>query len=436
LAYKKSSRLDHIGQEQNSVPGLLQHDEDRSRTLMRTETHHKLRMLGVEDVREANELKLLHIIRDRQPISRADLVNATVLRPGTVSVVVNRLLRASVVYEGEPAPSSGGRPATYLQINAEKAYVVGISIGVQHTVYGVGDFNGRILNQRTVRTNCDAAKFLTELGNEIASQLKSNFRRARMTGVGVSVPGLIDRVEGRLVRSPNLGWRNVPIASLLEDILGLPVQVENDANAAALSELWYGPMEIWSAHCMLFVLIVEGVGIGTGLILNGEVYVGSRIGLGGFGHIPMDPKGPKCSCGSIGCWEALASDEAALARFAASCEDPDKQVDSLHDLIALAQSGDNCARQELVNTASLIGRGIKALAQGLAPEVVVIGGQITTAWSTIEPVLLHELQGEYLVPGLSRPQLRPASVEQPSFFGAFPVALRSVLHKPKKTARV
>lgn len=402
---------------------------------MRTETSHKLRMLGVEDVREANELKLLHVIRDRQPISRADLVKATGLRPGTVSVVVNRLLRASVVYDGEAAPSRGGRPATYLQINAEKAYVVGISIGVQHTIYGVGDFNGRILNQRTIRTECDAAKFLTQLGNEIASQLKSNFHRARMAGVGVSVPGLIDRVEGRLVRSPNLDWRDVPMASLLEGILDLRVHVENDANAAALAELWYGPMEIWSAHCMLFVLIVEGVGIGTGLILNGEVYVGSRIGLGGFGHIPMDPKGPKCSCGSIGCWEALASDEATLARFAVSCENPAKQVRSLHDLIALAQSGDSCARQELVNTASLIGRGIKALAQGLAPDVVVIGGQITTAWSTIEPVLLDELQGEYLVPGVSRPQLRPASVEQPSFFGAFPVALRSVLHKPKKNAR-
>ncbi|MGI9074025.1 MAG: ROK family protein [Bryobacteraceae bacterium] len=403
---------------------------------MRTETSHKLRMLGVEDVREANELKLLHVIRDRQPISRADLVKATGLRPGTVSVVVNRLLRASVIYEGEAAPSSGGRPATYLQINAEKAYVVGISIGVHHTIYGVGDFNGRILNHRTVRTDCDAAKFLTELGNEIASQLKSNFHRASLAGVGVSVPGLIDRVEGRLMRSPNLCWRDVPIASLLEGILNLRVQVENDANAAALSELWYGPMEIWSANCMLFVLIAEGVGIGTGLILNGEVYVGSRIGLGGFGHIPMDPKGPRCSCGSIGCWEALASDEAALGRFAVACENPDKQVDSLHDLIALAQSGDNCARQELLNTASLIGRGIKALAQGLAPDVVVIGGQIATAWSTIEPVLLDELEGEYLVPGVSRPQLRPASVEQPSFFGAFPVALRSVLHKPKKAARV
>ena len=187
-----------------------------------------------------NELKLLHIIRDRQPISRVDLVKATGVRAGTVSVIVNRLLRASVVHEGELAPSSGGRPATYLQINAEKAYVVGISIGVHQTVYGVSDFNGRILNQRTVRTEADGEQFLADLGEDIASQLMANFRPGRLAGVGVSIPGLVDRADGCLVRSPNLGWRDVPIASILEHKLNLPVHVENDANAAALSELWYG----------------------------------------------------------------------------------------------------------------------------------------------------------------------------------------------------
>lgn len=182
-----------------------------------------------------------------------------------------------------------------------------------------------------------------------------NFRRNRLAGVGVSIPGLVDRADGCLVRSPNLGWRDVPIVSILESKLDLPVHVENDANAAALSELWYGPMEVWSAHCLLFILIVEG--IGTGLIINGEVYVGSRIGMGGFGHIPLDPAGPPCSCGSIGCWEAVASDEATLARFATCNKNPDRRPASVHDLIALAHSGDACARDELIASASHTGRG-------------------------------------------------------------------------------
>lgn len=383
-------------------------------------------MLGVDDVRESNELKLLHIIRDRQPISRAELVAFTGLRAGTVSVIVNRLLRAGVVHEANIAPSSGGRPATYLQMNAERAYVVGMNIGVRQTTYGVSDFNGRILSQRSVRTDADAPAFLKHLGKEIAGQIGTTFQRARFAGVGVSVPGLIDRTKGHLVVSPNLGWRDVPICPILESELDLPVQVENDANAAALSELWYGPMEIWSAHCLLFVLVVEG--IGTGLLLNGEVYAGSRIGTGGFGHIPMDPHGPECSCGSIGCWEMLASDCAMLSRFMASGHSGGEHPSSVRDLISLAQSGHEAAQRELLHTASLIGRGVKCLAQGLAPEVIVIGGQIAAAWPMIEPTLQAELHGEYLLPGISQPQLRPASVEQPGWFGTFPIALRRALH--------
>lgn len=388
---------------------------------MRANAPKKLQMLGMEDVRETNELKLLHVIRDRQPISRADLVKATGLRAGTVSVIVNRLIRNAVVHQGEEAPSSGGRPATYLQVNAEKAYVVGLSIGVNQTMYGIGDFNGRILSQRTLRTEPEPKEFLAHVSRAIGTQLKTAFPRARVAGLGVSVPGLIDRIDGHLVRSPNLGWRDVPIRSILEAELGVPIHVENDANAAALSELWYGPMELWSAHCMLFVLVVEG--IGTGLILNGEVYGGSRIGLGGFGHIPMDPEGPVCSCGNVGCWEVLASDRATLARFATADGKDNRHVGSVSELIALAQSGDRLARRELLKTGSLLGRGIKGLAHGLAPEVVVVGGQIAAAWPIIEPALSKEVQGEYLVPEVSTPQLRPASVEQPSFFGAFPLAL-------------
>jgi predicted NBD/HSP70 family sugar kinase len=273
-------------------------------------------------------------------------------------------------------------------------------------------------------------RFLADLGENIASHVTANFRRGRLAGVGVSIPGLVDRTDGCLVRSPNLGWRDVPIASILERKLNLPVHVENDANAAAFSELWYGPMDVWGAQCLLFVLIVEG--IGTGLILNGEVYVGSRIGMGGFGHIPLDPAGPVCSCGSIGCWEALASDEATLARFAAANGHSGRLPASLRDLIGLVEAGNESAKRELITTASYMGRAIKGLSHGLAPEVVVIGGQIASAWSIIESHLLNELQGEYLLPDISRPKLRPASVENPPFFGAFPVALRSVLHKRKK----
>lgn len=392
----------------------------------------RLRVLGVEDVRETNELKFLHLIRDKQPISRADLAKATGLRAGTVSVIVNRLMKAGVIHEGQEAPSSGGRPPTYLHINAEKAYVVGISIGVRQSTYAVSDFNGRILNQRTLHTGSDARQFLRRLGKHISTFMETNFKRQGLAAVAVSIPGLVDRAEGSVLISPNLGWTDVPVTAVLEEELSVPVHIENDANAAALSELWYGPMDVWSAHTILFILVVEG--IGTGLIVNGEIYTGSRLGVGGFGHLPIDPQGPRCSCGNVGCWEAMASDEATLERFRASCKALDSPPQTLAGLIALAQAGDRCARDALLTTASLLGRGIRGLAHGIAPDSIVIGGQIAAAWTLIEPALQQEMQSKYFVGGISQPTLRPATVEHPCLFGAIPVALRSVLH-PRKRAQ-
>ena len=179
-------------------------------------TADKLQVLGVQDVRETNELRLLHLIRDRQPVSRTDVVKATGLRPGTVSVVVNRLLKAGFVYEAEEAPSIGGRRAVYLRVNEKKAYAVGVSIGVQRCVYAVSDFNGRVLSERTVPVQSNPEASVRFVGREISTDLRSNFSDAVFSGVGVSIPGLLDRVNGVVISSPNLGWRNVAVKQLLE----------------------------------------------------------------------------------------------------------------------------------------------------------------------------------------------------------------------------
>ncbi|MDQ2844499.1 MAG: ROK family transcriptional regulator [Acidobacteriota bacterium] len=389
-----------------------------------------LQVLGVQDVRETNEMRLLHLIRDRQPVSRADLIKETGLRPGTVSVVVNRLLKSELIYEAEEAPSKGGRRAVYLQVNAEKAYAVGVSVGVQQSVYVVSDFNGRVLSQRSLPSEREAAPFFASLGREIANHLKADYANSRFAGIGVSVPGLVDRDNGVVVSSPNLGWLNVPVRQLLENEVKLPVQVENDANAAALSELWYGPLEASRAQSLLFVLVVDG--IGTGFILNGELHIGSSIGSGGFGHISMDPSGPLCSCGNIGCWEALAADPATVKRFQNKSPKLASLVRSVHDIIALAVNGESSAVRQIRETATLLGRGIRGLAQGLTPEVIVVGGEITEAWPLIESTLKEELRSGYLIEGLSLPQLRRASTENPSLFGAIPLALRSVLKNEKR----
>jgi predicted NBD/HSP70 family sugar kinase len=379
-----------------------------------------LKMIGVRDMRDINQTVFLHLIRERQPLSRADIVKATGLRPGTVSAIVNRLIKEKLVYEGVEGPSSGGRPPKYLYINAESAYVLAIDLGVKETLYAVSDFNGRILLQKAVVTEGEPEEFIRSLAAEINTLVQTQFPRARVEAIGVSVPGLVDRAEGSVIVSPNLGWHSVPVRALLEEELGLPVYVENDANAAAFAELWYGPLEEVSARTLLCVLVVEG--LGTGLIINGELHVGTRIGLGGFGHMTMDHSGKICSCGRRGCWETFASDRATIERYRALAK-PRNRAQTVTEIIARAKQGDEAALEAVRTTARYLGEGIASLAHGLSPEVVVIGGEITGAWPILSPIIKECVKSNYIVPPISF-NIRPSSVQRPSLFGAIPIALQ------------
>lgn len=389
---------------------------------MKQQSPQHLKMIGVRDVRDINQTVFLHLIRERQPISRADIAKATGLRPGTVSAIVNRLIKERLVYEGVEGPSTGGRPPKYLYVNAESAYVLAIDVGVGETLYAVSDFNGRILMQRALVTEGDPENFLASLAREINTLIEAQYPRARFEAVGVSVPGLIDRADGSLITSPNLGWQGVPVRALLEAELGLPVFVENDANAAAFAELWYGPLDELSTRTLLCVLVVEG--LGTGLIINGELHVGTSIGLGGFGHMTLDPNGPLCSCGRRGCWETFASDRATLARY----RDLTRKKSGLRtvtEVIALARQGDATALGVIETTARYLGEGIVSLAHGLSPQVIVVGGEIAGAWQIIEPIIRERVKSTYIVPPINI-VIRPSSVQRPGLFGAIPIALQSL----------
>jgi predicted NBD/HSP70 family sugar kinase len=381
-----------------------------------------LRMVGVNDVRDINQTIFLHLIREQQPLSRADIAKQTGLRAGTVSAIVNRLIRSGLVYEGTEGRSTGGRPPRNLHINAESYYVLAVDIGVSDTIFAVSDFNGRILQQRSLLTEGRPEEFLDKLSTEIEHLVNAKYPRVRFGAIGVSVPGLIDRETGTVEVSPNLEWKDVPLRAVLSKRLRLPVFVENDANAAAFSEFWYGPLNEARVKNLVFILVVEG--LGTGLIINGELHVGSRHGLGGFGHMSIDPSGELCSCGRRGCWETFASERATVERYHRVTAKQGLPFVNLKDLIALAEKNDEMALQSLRITAEYLGEGISNLAHGIFPETVVIGGNITAAWPLIEPIIHERLRSRYIV-SPHQITIRAASVERPSLYGAIPIALQN-----------
>lgn len=383
-----------------------------------------LKIVDINDIRNINQTVLLHLIREQQPISRVDIARLTGLRPGTVSSICNRLIKKGVIFEGAEGPSSGGRKPTYLNINAENAYVLAIDIGVRDTAFAVSDFNGRILKQNNLITEGDPNEFLDKLASEIKRLIKSDYGRVKFAGVGVSVPGLIKRDTGEVAVSPNLGWADLPVKAFLEDKLGLPVYVENDANAAAFSELWYGPLDEIKVKTLLYILVVDG--LGCGLIINGELHVGSKVGMGGFGHMCIEPNGELCSCGRKGCWETLASESATIARYHRLMSNKNGgMTTSITEIITQANRGDEKAVSALTATAEYLGEGIASLAHGLSPETIVVGGEIANAWPLLGPVINERIKSRYIIPDAAKIEIRPASVQRPGLFGAIPIALQN-----------
>jgi predicted NBD/HSP70 family sugar kinase len=207
-------------------------------------------------------------------------------------------------------------------------------------------------------------------------------------GVGVSLPGRVDQ-SGTLMFAPNLGWGQVNLQRIVESSVDLPVVFENAASACALAELWFGRHPDDVRH---LVAVTVSEGIGVGLLLNGQLFHGTDALAGEFGHVTLDEAGPRCSCGKSGCWEQYASNSAALAHYLnddgtgrpPADADPSLTFD---DILRRADRGDARAIETLERMARYLGIGLAPIVTGLAPQVLVIIGAITGAWSRIGPIL-------------------------------------------------
>jgi predicted NBD/HSP70 family sugar kinase len=389
--------------------------------------------LGMRDLRIVNELRLLNLIRQAQPISRVQISNLTGLNASTVTMIVKRLIAHQMVSETTTGPSTGGRRPTFLTINPDKMFVLGVDLGVWMTSYSIADFNGRQLLYRTLPTMSESEEFVLKLCDDIVRSISE----ARLPGgkglsaVGVSVPELVDIHDGSMILGLEQGWVKVRVRQLFEERLGVPTFVENDASAAALGEIWLGSTKTLNFDNVVYVLVVEG--IGTGLIIEGRLYRGSRLGTGGFGHMPMDPAGPPCFCGARGCWESLASDKALRRYFAEMGGEgiaPSGEGAQAASIVEAAIRGNATALRALTKTAHYLGLGILGLVHGLSPQLVVVGGHVASAWSIVSPIIHERVRSRMHHPTLAPVEIKPASAPYPpSLPGGVAVALSGILER-------
>jgi predicted NBD/HSP70 family sugar kinase len=209
---------------------------------------------------------------------------------------------------------------------------------------------------------------------------------------------------------------------MISKAVGLPVVIDNDANAVALAELWFGRPEVLDARDFILVLVAEGVG--TGIIFDGQVYRGQRGAAGEFGHMVIGRGAPvPCSCGSDDCWEAFSSERAAIARYLKLSGGPTNI--SFIEVVDRALAGEGNAKEALVETARNLGVGISNLIIGFSPEAVVVGGEIARAWDLIESALTETI-GNSVRRGLPSARILPSTLgEKPTLRGALSLVLAS-----------
>ncbi len=262
---------------------------------MRKINLHKAGRATHQALRDLNEILVLNQVRERQPISRIEIAESTGLEGSTVSKIVTRLLENEFVFEngvGSASPQ-GGRKKRFLHLNPEKAYAVGVDLGPQSHLIALSDFSGRILRQTTVANSADPQRTLEAVAAAIKKLLQAglppNTSRERVAGVGVSLVGLVDTKEGRMLAADSLGWGDdVPVGSLLRQALNpdLPLYFDNGARLAALAEIWLGSDTSRQRQDLVFLEVSEGVG--AGIVTQGQLHHGSLNGAGEFGQDGVD----------------------------------------------------------------------------------------------------------------------------------------------------
>jgi predicted NBD/HSP70 family sugar kinase len=382
----------------------------------------KAKAASSSTIRDINRQIVLNFIRDREPLSRADIARESALQRSTVSDIVEKLKADGLIEEIGAGQSTGGRRPTLLRVRAAGATAIGVDITPTRTTVVKSDLAGRVLESREFLTSPQRDKTLQRVIKSVC-EITGDSAEA-IEGIGVSLPGLVDPDEGCAIYVPYFKWRAWPIAEELSRATNLPVTVDNDANTAALAELWFGRPEISVARDFIMVLVAEG--IGTGVIFDGQIYRGEHNAAGEFGHMIVGQKGPvRCSCGNQGCWEAFASGRAAMARYRNLSGSNERASIGLAQLVDRANNGEEAAITALTETAHYLGIGISNLIVGLSPEAVVVGGVIARVWPLITDAVKETIEHSI------RRGLPPVSIvastlgDQPSLLGALSLVLAS-----------
>jgi N-acetylglucosamine repressor len=330
--------------------------------------------------RQHNHRLVLRTVYEFGPISRAEVARSTGLTRTTVSDVVTDLLDDGMVEEVGRGPSSGGKAPIMLSIVGDARQVIGLDLGESIFSGALVNLHGEV--RRVVelpvdgRNGDDALALVYKLVDELLADATVS-----PLGIGVGTPGLVDTRTGTILWAVNLDWQNLPLGGLLAERYGLPTNVANDSQAAALAEYTFGD----GPRQANLVTIKIGRGIGAGLVLNGSLFQGDGFGAGEIGHVAVVDDGASCRCGGFGCLETVASSRAIAVRagvLAAELGTPLAGRAGSGELAFAAvldayRAGDRAARTAALEAARYLGRAVAGLIGALNIGRIILDGPVT-----------------------------------------------------------
>ena len=343
------------------------------------------------EIRRNNLEVVLRHLSWRGPTSRAGIASRTGLTRSTISRLVAELIDLGLVKETSLDRGAAGRPSIRLELDGSSVLAIGMEINVDCLTVLVADLAGRELALRRHafdahragprRAVAEACQLFEQLLREVPSK---ESLPARVAGLAVAVPGIVDDEHGVVDDAPNLGWTKLDLRRLFAARLAdasVPVLVGNDGNFAALAELWRGAF----AGVSNLIYVTGEVGIGSGIIVNGELLLGSRGRAGEVGHMTIDPRGPRCGCGRRGCWEAYIGLGAFLQSVGMRPGRAGTPEELVRSVAIRASNGEALVLEALDQVGYFVGIGVANLVNIFSPDVVVLGGYFASLSSWLLP---------------------------------------------------
>lgn len=342
-----------------------------------------------ETVRRANLSAIVRELHVNGPLSRSDLVARTGLTRSAIRGLIGELASADLVSEERAIPlGTPGRPSPLVRLNPDAAVVLALEIAVDSlaaALVGLGGEVFELLRVERPRGHSTVDVVVADLA-ELAAAVQGRHPSSEpLIGIGVTIVGLVRRTDGLVAMAPNLGWRDVPLVDVLAAALDttVPIWIANDAELGALAEVRRG-----AAVGEGDILYISGeVGVGGGAIVDGRPLHGAAGYAGEVGHIPVNPNGTACRCGSVGCWETEVGEGALLRRAG---HRPGGGPDAVEAVIAEARDGSPAALSAFDDVGHWLGIGLAGLINMLNPRLVLMGGR----FGRIHPFVATTLEGE------------------------------------------